>query len=84
MQSYGNKTDKKLDELITKVLATKDPAEWKRLALEATVMAKDRLDVIPILDVRTIYAVGTKVGDIKPTVGMSGLSAALETITLAK
>ncbi|MDO8670939.1 MAG: ABC transporter substrate-binding protein [Dehalococcoidia bacterium] len=81
---YGNKYNSELDALIAKVLATKDDAERKKLALQAAVMAKDNLDTIPVVDVRTVFAIGKKVGDFKPILGMSGISAVLNTITIAK
>ncbi|MDO8669911.1 MAG: ABC transporter substrate-binding protein, partial [Dehalococcoidia bacterium] len=84
VSSFKNMNIPKLNELIRQVPMTRDPAEKKRLALEAAVMAKNDFSMIPILDLITPFAVGPKVGEFAPIKNIAGLAASLETITHAK
>ena len=76
--------DAKLDELIDKVPLTADPAEKKKMALDAAVLAKNSYGALPFLDMNTVFVLGSRVGQLTPIKNMGGLSASLETITHAK
>ncbi|MDO8671864.1 MAG: ABC transporter substrate-binding protein [Dehalococcoidia bacterium] len=82
--THLNLRNLKLDELIDKVPATKDLAEKKKFALEAAVLAKNEYSNIPILDVRTIYAIGSRVGEMTFTKGIVYDSYNFAFITHAK
>ncbi|MBI2863475.1 MAG: ABC transporter substrate-binding protein [Chloroflexi bacterium] len=82
--SVLNINNPKLDELIDKVPLTANPAEKKKLALEAAVMAKNEYNAIPVLEMKTLLALGSKVGEITPIKGMTGLGAAYDSVTHAK
>ncbi|MDO8673957.1 MAG: ABC transporter substrate-binding protein [Dehalococcoidia bacterium] len=79
-----NINNPRLDELIDKVPLTADPVEKKRLALEAAVLAKNEYTTLSVLDLRTVFAIDSKIGELIPIKGMAGLAPALETITHAK
>ncbi|MBI2864965.1 MAG: ABC transporter substrate-binding protein [Chloroflexi bacterium] len=73
------------DELIDKVALTKDPAEKKRLALQATLMSKEEYDQVGVLGVKTIFAIGARVGEFKPITGGANVwGPVYATITHAK
>ncbi|MDO8672085.1 MAG: ABC transporter substrate-binding protein, partial [Dehalococcoidia bacterium] len=80
----GNTNDPKLDELIDKVPATKDPAERKKMALEAAVIAKNGYSMLAITGVHLNIAVGPKVGDVARYPGNDISKYMFETITHAK
>ncbi|MDO8673456.1 MAG: ABC transporter substrate-binding protein [Dehalococcoidia bacterium] len=81
IQTHSNA---KLDELIDRVPATKDPAERKKLALEAAVMAKNEYSILAVLDIRTVLALGSKVGSITLTKGSGAYAYNLATLSHAK
>ncbi|MBI2864305.1 MAG: ABC transporter substrate-binding protein [Chloroflexi bacterium] len=73
------------DELIDKVLLTKDPAEKKRFALEASRLSKEGYDVVSMVALKTIFVLGARVGEFKPIRGGAGWwGPAYATITHAK
>ncbi|MDO8671815.1 MAG: ABC transporter substrate-binding protein, partial [Dehalococcoidia bacterium] len=80
----GGTYNPKLDELIDQVPAIKDPAERKKAALEAAVMAKNEYSILNITGVNLIIAVGPKVGDVVRYPGVDISKYMFETITHAK
>ncbi|MDO8673128.1 MAG: ABC transporter substrate-binding protein [Dehalococcoidia bacterium] len=81
---FKNVNNPKLDELIDKLPNTSDPAERKRLATEISIMGKNEYNVLTILDVDTLFALGPKVGGVTLVKNNSGLAIVLDTITHAK
>ncbi|MDO8472741.1 MAG: ABC transporter substrate-binding protein [Dehalococcoidia bacterium] len=73
-----------IDEIIDKVAATKDPAEKKKLALQAAVMARNEYSILAILDVRTVYALSSKVGEMPLTKGIVNGAYNFSSITHTK
>ncbi|MDO8670975.1 MAG: ABC transporter substrate-binding protein [Dehalococcoidia bacterium] len=82
--SVGNCKDPKLDELIDKVPLTRDPVEKNKIALEASIRARDLYCMIPGLNMDTILVTGPKVGEVVPIKAIEGLAPILENITHAK
>lgn len=74
----------RLDELIDKVPQTADPAEKKKLALEAAVLAKNEYNALQIVAQDTILAVGAKIGKVSAARQYDLGALALETITHAQ
>ncbi|MDO8674449.1 MAG: ABC transporter substrate-binding protein, partial [Dehalococcoidia bacterium] len=82
--SFQNHANTKLNDLIDQVPLIADPAEKKKLQLQATIMAKEEYAVQGILDYRTILAIGSRVGGLTPVKGMGNFAASFYTITHAK
>ncbi|MDO8672690.1 MAG: ABC transporter substrate-binding protein, partial [Dehalococcoidia bacterium] len=82
--AFKNANNPKLNDLIDKVPQTADPVEKKKLAVEAAVLAKNEYSILPVVDVDTIYAIGSKVGELKPVQGSTSLATTLELISHPK
>ncbi|MDO8670965.1 MAG: ABC transporter substrate-binding protein, partial [Dehalococcoidia bacterium] len=82
--SAKNNVDPRLDQLIDTVPLTADLTEKKKMALEAALLVKSDYASIAVLDVRSLVAIGSKVGGFTPINGMGALAPAYQTTTHAK
>ncbi|MDO8669924.1 MAG: hypothetical protein Q7O66_00655, partial [Dehalococcoidia bacterium] len=79
-----NARNPRLDELIDMVPQTADPAQKKKLALEAAVLAKNEYSLTGVLNIFTVLALGPKVGEITTVAGMATNAYNLATVTHPK
>ncbi|MDO8673190.1 MAG: ABC transporter substrate-binding protein [Dehalococcoidia bacterium] len=79
-----NANNPTLDQLIDKVPVTKDLAEKKKIALEATLLAKNEFTTPSFLEVQELLALGAKIGELTPIDGLRYLGPVFNTITHAK
>ena len=82
--SNKNSNDLKLDELIDKAPLTKDPAEKKKMMLEAAVLAKDGYSIVGVVNPLSPIAYGSKIGEFTPIKGLEGLAVTFQTLTHGK
>ncbi|MDO8672535.1 MAG: ABC transporter substrate-binding protein [Dehalococcoidia bacterium] len=82
--TYSSVNNPKLDELIEKAEITLDPAQKKEIQLQAAILAKNEYNVIDLVEVKTVFALSSRIGSFAPIAGMAALGPALESITHAK
>ncbi|MBI2864280.1 MAG: ABC transporter substrate-binding protein [Chloroflexi bacterium] len=81
---FSNIRNPQLDELLDKVPTVRDPAEKKRLALEAAVLAKNEYAHLGVLNVASIVALGSKIGDFTPIAQIPYFGVSYATLTHPK
>ncbi|MDO8670457.1 MAG: ABC transporter substrate-binding protein [Dehalococcoidia bacterium] len=79
-----NNANTQLGELIDKVPQTFNVADRTKTAAQAVLMCHDEYTTPAFLDVDTLYAVSSRVGNFVPTQGMLGLGYSYENMTLTK
>ncbi|MBI2863352.1 MAG: ABC transporter substrate-binding protein [Chloroflexi bacterium] len=83
--SPRNTTDPKLDGLLEKVPTVADPAERKRLAIEAVLLAKNGYSSLPLLEVDLLEGISSKIGEVTNYYMSNSFDVrTLETITHGK
>ncbi|MBI2863943.1 MAG: ABC transporter substrate-binding protein [Chloroflexi bacterium] len=83
-QSFAkNLRNPTLDGLIEKVPTTADPAERKKLAVEAARLGQQEYNASGVVNLYTVLALGSQVGDLKPYWDIL-MDKSFETITHAK
>ncbi|MDO8673267.1 MAG: ABC transporter substrate-binding protein [Dehalococcoidia bacterium] len=79
-----NMTIPRVDELIDKIPITTDPAQKKQMQLEAATLIRNNYTCLPILDIRSLLAIGSKVGDITISRGLLFFENNYDLITHSK